>query len=183
MAEAAPKPMDVHAFLSFAERQERGRFELWRGELVAMAPERVEHVRAKFAISRALATAIEKSGLGCEAFVDGLAVAIDSETAYEPDALVNCGEKIPIGSMLAPTPVIVAEVVSPSSLKRDTSLKVDGYFSVATIAHYLVVDLSKRVVLHYRRESGARIGLTILRDGELALDPPGMTLALAEFFG
>ncbi len=53
---------------------------------------------------------------------------------------------------------------------------------MATIAHYLVVDLSKRVVLHYRRESDARIGLTILREGELTLDPPGMRLELAEFF-
>jgi Uma2 family endonuclease len=183
MAEAAPKPMDVQAFLSFAERQERGRYELWRGELVAMAPERVEQVRAKFAISRAFAAAIEKGGLGCEAFVDGLAVAIDSETAYEPDALVNCGERVPAGSMLAPAPVLVVEVVSPSSQKRDTGLKVDGYFSVATIAHYLVVDLAKRIVLHYRRESDGRIGVTILRDGALALDPPGMTLELAEFFG
>ena len=118
--------MDVPAFLAFAERQERGRFELWRGEVVAMAPERVEHVRAKFAISRALAAAIGKAGLSCEAFVDGLSVAIDSETAYEPDALVNCGERIPTGSMLAPAPVVVIEVVSPTSLKRDTSLKVDG---------------------------------------------------------
>lgn len=85
--------------------------------------------------------------------------------------------------MLALAPVIVVGVVLPSSSKRDTGLKVDGYFDVPTIAHYLVVDLSKRVVLHYRRESGARIGLTILHDGELTLDPPGMTLALAEFFG
>ncbi len=85
--------------------------------------------------------------------------------------------------MLAPAPVLVVEAVSPSSHKLDTGLKIDGYFSVATIAHYLVVDLSKRVTLHYRRESDGRIGVTILRDGELALDPPGMTLELAEFFG
>ena len=182
MAETASKPMDVQAFLAFAERRERGRFELWRGELVSMAPERAERVRAKFAVSRALAAAIEKAERGCEAFVDGLAVAIDSETAYEPDALVNCGERIPTGSMLAPAPVIVVEVVSPGSHKRDTALKVEGYFSVASIAHYLVVDLAKRVMLHYRRESDARIGLTILREGGLTLDPPGMTLELAEFF-
>lgn len=126
MAETASKPMDVQAFLAFAERRERGRFELWRGELVSMAPERAERVRAKFAVSRALAAAIEKAERGCEAFVDGLAVAIDSETAYEPDALVNCGERIPTGSMLAPAPVIVVEVVSPGSHKRDTGLKVEG---------------------------------------------------------
>ncbi len=182
MAEAAPKQMDIQAFLSFAQGQERGRFELWRGEVVAMAPERVEHVRAKFAISRALAEAIQKANLGCEAFVDGLAVAIDADTAYEPDALVNCGEKIPAGAMLAPAPIVVVEVVSPTSLKRDTSLKVEGYFGVATIAHYLVVILSKRVVLHYRRESGARIGLTILRSGTLTLDPPGLSVEVADFF-
>ncbi|HTO79150.1 MAG TPA: hypothetical protein VMJ31_05170 [Methylocystis sp.] len=52
MSAAAPTPMDMQTFLGFAERQERGRFELWRGELVAMAPERVEHVRAKAVMAR-----------------------------------------------------------------------------------------------------------------------------------
>jgi Uma2 family endonuclease len=182
MSVPAQNPMDIEAFLAFAEKQERGRFELWRGELFAMAPERVEHVRAKFAISRALASPIEKVGFSSEAFVAGLSVGIDSDTVYEPDALVNSGEKIPAGSMLAPTPIVVVEVVSPNSSKRDTGLKVEGYFSVATIAHYLVVDLAKRVVLHYRREGEARIGVTILCDGALTLDPPGITVELAEFF-
>jgi len=175
--------MDIDAFLAFAERQESGRFELWRGEIVAMAPERIEHVRAKAQIWRALGAAIEKAGAPCEAVVDGLGVAIDSHTAYLPDALVNCGARIPDGTMLAPSPLVVVEVISPSSHNRDTSLKVDGYFSVASIMHYLVVDLEKRIVLHYRRDGDARIGLEILREGRLTLDPPGIAVALAEFFG
>ena len=174
--------MDVEAFLAFAERQERGRFELWDGELVAMAPERVEPVRAKAAIWRAFSEAIERAGLPCEAFVDGLGVAIDAHTAYEPDALVNFGETIPAGALLAPAPSVVVEVISPSSQKRDTGLKVDGYFSVPTIAHYLVAELSKRFVLHYRRAGDGRIGVTNLREGELALDPPGIRIELAQFF-
>jgi Uma2 family endonuclease len=181
MTAPAQKPMTVEAFLAFVETQESGRFELWRGEIVAMAPERVEHVRAKRTIANALEAAIARAGLPCEAFVDGLGVAIDAHTAYEPDALVNCGARIEEGVMLAPAPVVVVEVVSPTSRKRDTGLKVDGYFSVATLAHYLVVDLSKRLVLHYRRDGGA-IGLAILREGALTLDPPGFSLQVAELF-
>lgn len=183
MTEPAFKPMNVEAFLSIAQTQERGRYELWNGEIVAMAPERVRHVRAKALIWRALQAAIERHGFACEAFVDGLTVVVDASTAYEPDVLVNCGSAIEDDSLVAPSPVIVVEVVSPTSGNRDKSLKVEGYFRLATIAHYLVVDLSKRLVLHYSRDGDARIALAIVRDGALKLDPPGLSLALSEIFG
>jgi hypothetical protein len=44
---AAVKRMTVPEFLAWAETQEKGHYELIRGEIVAMAPERAEHVRAK----------------------------------------------------------------------------------------------------------------------------------------
>jgi Uma2 family endonuclease len=183
MSQPALHPVDVASFLAFAQRQERWRFELWDGEIVAMAPERVEHVRAKAAIWRALQAAIEKAELPCQGFVDGPGVAIDANTAYEPDALANCGEKIPTGAMLAPSPVVMPEVVSPTSGNRDKTLEVEGYFRVPTVRHYLVVDLSKRIVLQYRRDGGARIALTLLHDGAAELDPPGLGLASSEIFG
>jgi len=183
MSDPAFKPLDVPAFLAFAQRQERGRFELWGGEIVAMAPERVGHVRAKALIWRAFASAVEAGRLPCEAFVDGLAVVVDANTAYEPDVLVNCGSAIrDEDALVATAPVIVVEVLSPGSANRDKTLKVEGYFRVATIAHYLVVDLSKRLVLHYRRDDGARLSLSIVREGALALDPPGLSLPLSEIF-
>ncbi len=43
MADAAPGPMTVDAFLAWAEDQP-GRYELENGRIVAMAPERLGHV-------------------------------------------------------------------------------------------------------------------------------------------
>jgi len=61
----AIKRMTVPEFLAWAETQDNGRFELVRGEVVAMAPERWEHVEAKQRAFRALETAIQRAGVAC----------------------------------------------------------------------------------------------------------------------
>ena len=179
----AIKRMSVPEFLAWAKIQDKGRYELVRGEIIAMAPERTDHVRAKRRAANALESAIRRVGLACEAFVDGLAITIDNETSYEPDALVNCGEPIASHSMIASNPIIVVEVLSPSTRNLDKTIKLADYFRVASIAHYLIVDLGRSHVLHYRRQPDGAIIVTILKDGELLFDPPGMTIAVADFFG
>jgi len=47
MNASAVKRMTVPEFLAWADTQEKGRHELVRGRIVAMAPERSEHVHAK----------------------------------------------------------------------------------------------------------------------------------------
>ncbi len=52
---AVPKHrMTVAEFLPWAAAQDRGRYELVRGEVVAMAPERARHNIVKKSIARAL---------------------------------------------------------------------------------------------------------------------------------
>jgi Uma2 family endonuclease len=176
------KRMTVPEFLVWAETQEKGRYELVRGEIVAMAPERAEHVRAKLAAANSLGAAIRRAGVNCEAFMEGLAVAIDDATSFEPDALVNCGDKIAGHSMTASNPVIVVEVLSPSTRNIDMSLKLADYFRVRGLAHYVIVDLARRHLLHYRKQAGGAVTVNIARDGELVFDPPGISIAVAEFF-
>ncbi len=174
--------MTADEFLAWAEVQERGRFELIAGEAVAMAPEIADHGRAKFAIALALREAIEKAGVNCEAFVDSLTVRIDADAVVEPDALVNCGERVPPKSLYAPNPIIVVEVVSPSSRVRDFSEKFTDYFGVPSIQHYLIVDLDRRLLLHHKRGEAGTIVTAILKEGTLRLDPPGIEISLAGIF-
>jgi Uma2 family endonuclease len=181
MAEPVKKPMTAAEFLRWAEGSERRRSELFRGEIVAMAPERAQHGRAKAHIWRALTDAITRADAKCEAFVDSLGVAIDEHTVYEPDALVNCGARVAADSLLAPAPVVVVEVISPTSRSLDTNVKLADYFRLESVKHYLVVDTGRRLVLHYSRRDG-EIAVTFVRDGVIALDPPGLTLALADIF-
>jgi len=178
----AVKRMTVPEFLAWAETQESGRYELIRGEIVAMAPERWEHVEAKQRAFLALATAIQQAGVACQALIDGLAVAVDDATSYIPDALVNCGERGAPGSMIAPQPVIVVEVLSPSTHNVDKTVKLADYFRVPGLSHYLIVDLGRRHVLHYRRQPDGAIMVAIVKNGEIVCDPPGIAVTVASFF-
>jgi Uma2 family endonuclease len=173
MSNLAIKRMTVPEFLAWVETQESGRYELIGGQPVAMAPERAEHVQAKLWAAVALGAAIQRAGVVCEAFVED-----DEATAYEPDALVNCGEPVARDSMTAPNPVIVVEVLSPSTRGIDSTVKLAGYFLVPSLKHYLIVDLGRRHVVHYRK-----VTVAVMTAGEIAFDPPGVTVPVASFLG
>ena len=138
MASLHLKPMTLDEFLAWAERQPQGRFELVHGQPVKMAAERVRHARAKMFAVNALGAAITRAGLPCEAFPDGMAVPIRGRATREPDALVNCGPKLGEDVILVHAPVIVVEVLSPSTAGTDAWDKVDDYLAVASIHHYLI---------------------------------------------
>jgi Uma2 family endonuclease len=169
-------------FLAWALEQPAGRFELDNGTVVAMAPERASHAAAKGNAYVALRNAIGARGLGCQAFPDGLSVRIDDRTVYEPDALVRCGPPLPGDAIEVGDPVILVEVVSPSSRGVDRGAKLAGYFLLPSLRHYLIVDAGKRVVIHHRRGEDGRIEVRVLRDGALALDPPGLAIEVGELF-
>ena len=44
-------------------------------------------------------------------------------------------------------PVIVAEVLSPSATADDHGTKLDGYFALPSVAHYLILDADRRVMI------------------------------------
>jgi len=174
---AQPKPrMTVSEFLAWAVAQPRGRYELVRGEVVAMAPERVRHNLVKLAVARALGDAVAQNGLPCTVFTDGMTVVIDNETSREPDAAVQRGVVADLDTMILEAPLIVVEVASPSSERDDTGDKLVEYFSVPSIRHYLIVNPQKNVVIHHARNESGEIATRILSDGEIRLEPPGIVV-------
>lgn len=180
MTKSAPRFLTVDEFLIWAQGQP-GRYELEAGEVVAMAPERIRHAEVKAAVWSALRDAIRAGGLPCRALPDGVTVRLSDQTAYEPDALVYCGPRLPPDAIEASDPVIVVEVVSPSSGANDTGARLAGYFTVPSLRHYLIVDPVRVLVIHHARADAARIDTRILRPGEtLRLDPPGLVLDVAE---
>jgi Uma2 family endonuclease len=175
--------MKVDEFLAWADAQARGRYELVNGEIVAMSPERARHNLVKFAAARALRDAVLAAKLPCTVFTDGVAVVIDDRNTREPDASVQCGIDVDLDSMTLEAPMIVVEVASPSSERVDTETKLVDYFSVASICHYLIILPEQRVVVHHRRDEGGKIETRIVRDGDIALTPPGMTVPAALLLG
>jgi Uma2 family endonuclease len=180
---ALTKPqMSVDEFLTWAEGNP-GRYELFRGEVYAMSPETVGHAERKGAVYLALQSAIRQRALSCHVLPDGMTVRIDETTAYEPDAVVYCGPKIPPSAVEVPNPVIIVEVLSPSTRQFDVSIKFAGYFRLPSLAHYLIVDPAQPLILHHSRGEGDTILTRVVTEGSISLDPPGMGLAVADVYG
>lgn len=177
------KRMTVPQFLAWAEKLGADqRYELISGVPVAMAPERTTHGRTKHAVAKALEAGIERAHLNCEMLPDGATVIIDEHTAYEPDALVYCGERLPGDALAVPNPVIIVEITSPTTSKVDTGAKLAGYFRVASVRHYLIIDPSARILVHHRRGEDGVITTSIIGDGSLELVPPGIRIGISELF-
>ena len=104
----------------------------------------------------ALRDAVGARGLACRAFPDGMAVRVE-----RPDGL-RARRAGPVRTAAArrcdrgADPVIVVEVVSPSSRGIDRGRQARGYFSLPSVRHYLIVDTDKQVVIHHRRDEEGR---------------------------
>jgi Uma2 family endonuclease len=173
--------MSVDEFLAWAERQP-GRWELVDGVPTAMSPERVIHGDTKYRLARALDLAIAKANAPCRFVLDSAAVRIDQRTLYQPDALVYCGEPVPAETLEIPNPVLVCEVLSPGNAMTDLRDKLRGYFRIASVAHYLIVDPDKRIVIHHARGTGDVVATRIVSEGMLQFEPPGIEILVEGLF-
>ncbi len=174
-----PRGITVDEFLVWSEQQS-GRYELHDGNVYAMSPERVGHAAMKFKVQRALIDAIQHGHLPCHMVPDGVAVHVSDGKWYEPDAQVYCGPKANDEEIKIENPIIVVEVVSPSSARLDKSEKLIGYFAVESLQHYLIVLLDPARIIHHQRQSDGNILTRLLSSGTLRLDPPGIEIDVTE---
>lgn len=177
------KRMTAEEYAQWAERQDTGRFELVDGMVVQMNAETASHAKVKLNVAFALRQQLKAQSVAGEVFGDGMAVRIADRIVHEPDAMLRLGSRLPGDTILVTDPVIVVEVLSPSTGPIDTSRKLTNYFLLDTVQHYLVVDTTKRLVLHYvRGPDGAPIMHAPKTAGDIVLDPPGLSLSLNEIF-
>jgi Uma2 family endonuclease len=173
------KRMTVDEFLAWAQARE-GRYELFDGVAYAMSPERAGHAEVKLAVAKALGAAVARAKVGCWVLPDGMTVRVDKYTAHEPDALVYCGPKLPASAIEVPEPVIVVEVLPPSTRHVDASAKLAGYFRLPSVRHCLIVDPEQRLVICHARGGRDGIDTRVVRKGAIRLEPPGIRLAVAK---
>jgi len=158
-----------------------GRFERLDGRVVAMGPERVRHTRIKGLVFRALAAAVEAAGLPCEVLIDGPTIEV-GESDYEPDVIMRRGTEPLSGEGFAvPGAMVLVEVLLPTTRRIDVSRKQADYFQLPSVQHYLIVFSDLVRAIHHRR-AGDRIETRILAEGDVVLEPPGISVPLAKFY-
>jgi Uma2 family endonuclease len=110
-------------------------------------------------------------------------VRITKHKAFVPDALVAPLPEPDWESLEICNPLIVVEVLSPSTARMDTTIKLNGYFKLPSVRHYLVLDPDERTVTHHRRGRSVRVTSRVIRKGNLRLNPPGIDIHLTDVFG
>ena len=167
--------MDTAAFLDWTRGTEE-RWELDRGIPVQMQSERAGHNRAKRRCANTLEQAVSKAGAPCEVFADGMDVVLD-DSVYVPDAMLRCGGTMDDDATRVSDPMVIVEVLSPSNSQIEMTTKIDGYFSLPSVAWVLLVNTVTRVVYSYARGEDALILRRHAPGETLTLDPPGIVLA------
>ena len=181
MSAPALQRLDVDSFLAYADGRE-GKWELFDGVAVAMSPARARHGTVMMEAGFALRDAIRRAGLGCQSLADTLLVRIRADRAFVPDGLVVCPPPPP-DTVVIDNPVIVVEALSRETAFADHGSRLEGYFSLPSVEHYLILDPDSRVAIHHARGEAGVILTRILHEGALRLEPPGLDLQVADLFG
>jgi len=147
MGERAVTRMSAEEFLEWGLHQEL-RYELVDGVPVAMAGAKQRHDRIVASVLGMLYNLLR--GHRCQQFTADLAVRIPAGNIRRPDAGIDCG--VPDdGATTAAEPLLVLEVLSPSTRDFDMFGKLEEYKTVPTLAHIVIVDPDTPQVFHWSR--------------------------------
>lgn len=176
-----PTPMTADDFLRWNEGRE-GKRELVRGRIVEMMVlVSRNHVRLATSLTLALVTGLDRDAYDIGSADFGVRT---TDGIRYPDVFVD--RAIGDGKDLtAREPVLLAEILSPSSIARDFGEKAQEYTALPTLLHYLVLSQDEpRVWLWSRGEDGAfeRPVMTEGRDESVTLSGFSLVLPLAELY-
>lgn len=126
------------------------RYELIDGVIYEMAsPAKYHQVLAGYLFYR-LMTCTEAHPGECHPYISPLDVQLDKDnkTMVQPDVIVCCDPEEDSGDRIFGSPDFVAEVLSPSTRKKDKFLKLNKYKN-AGVREYWMIDPEKQKVLVY----------------------------------
>jgi Uma2 family endonuclease len=150
MASPARKRMTLAEFLEWDDGTDR-RYELLDGVPVMMAPSLEAHGEIAVALGAEIRARLQAP---CRVISEaGVLITDPADTYYIADLAVTCAPREP-GRRTVVEPVLVIEVLSPSSGQVDRWRKVADYRTVPSVQEILVVFSDERRVELQRRAPG-----------------------------
>ena len=172
-------------FIAAAEGTDE-RIEFVDGQIVSLAAPSLEHGLIAENIAFSLRTRLRTKG--CRVLSQGNLVAVaGSDDTFIPDVAVFCGDvqrrKVRRADVLR-NPVVLVEVLSPSTADYDHGRKWLSYRGISSLKHYLLVAQDQARVEWYTRhgEHFWHYAETIGIEGEVRLESLNVALSLAEVY-
>jgi len=105
-------------------------------------------------------------GSSCRAYINDMKVKIESaKSYYYPDIMVSC-EQFEAKSVFKNAPVLLIEVLSPSTSQVDRREKLMAYGRVESVCEYLVVYQDRQRVELYCKDKNSDWELTVFSGTE-----------------
>ncbi|MGI4870518.1 MAG: Uma2 family endonuclease [Janthinobacterium lividum] len=175
-AELQPRRYTPQEYFAL-EAQSQEKHEYFDGEIFAMAGSSKAHNL----LARRLAQSIE-TGLGgrnCKVYTSDIKLAITENFHYTySDVVVSCDPADQRDAYLVRHPLLVAEVLSPSTADYDRSTKMAAYQKLPSLRHYLLIWQAGWTVDWYRRTPANEWVHTLLDGPEAILEIPDLDLRL-----
>jgi Uma2 family endonuclease len=195
MSSTSPEhePLDFDAFIAaYAEKDVR--YEMYDGEVYAMSGGSENHSLVSGNAYVALRQRVKPRG--CQTHGPDLYVRPndDNRSAMSPDVYVRCGPPLPKGQRFAGDPLIVVEVLSPSTMDFDRGAKLQRYFKFDTVQNVIILYQDEYRAEMWTRPPEGSVETDI--DGNLlwthtvanglasslTIEALGDTIGLAEFY-
>ena len=173
--------MSVEEFLDFAEGSEY-RYEYIDGEPIKMTGGKLNHFRLIHRLQFLLESLL--SGSEWEVLGSGMLVRVGDASLVAPDVRVVSGEpETEADTRILLNPILVVEVISPTSIDHDRVVKRDFYYAVDSIQAYLIVEQDRPLVeLYTRSETGWRLQVFSELDDEIPLEALNCSLPLKDIY-
>ena len=126
------------------------RYELIDGVLFEMNAPRTVHQDIASIIHMAFYEYIRKAKKPCKVFEAPVDVQLDCDdrTMLQPDVMVICQRDRIRGFGIYGAPDFILEILSPSTRKKDMSIKLQKYLA-AGVREYWIIDPNRRVLITY----------------------------------
>jgi Uma2 family endonuclease len=165
MSTALRQPMTVQAFLDW-EEQQSSRYEFDGVHICAMTGGPADHSRVQRNLIAALVSALR--GKPCEAF--GSELKLPAAGSVQGKAT------------LVTDPVVVFEIISPSTSGVDRIIKNQEYRDTPSIQRYVILEQDRQAATVFSRDHGDWAGHLVAGETALAMPEIGISVALAELY-
>ncbi|MGC4078251.1 MAG: Uma2 family endonuclease [Rubrivivax sp.] len=145
--------LGLEAFLAW-ENEQPERHEFHRGEVFAMVGARRVHAVVVHNLAREIGNHLK--GSGCRAFSESAKLQIGDDSVLYPDVFVTCDKADLATDIVFRSPLLVVEVLSPSTVAYDRGLKFALYRRIPSLREYVVVDPDSRRVEAFRRDAAGQ---------------------------
>lgn len=146
------------------------RHEFVGGEVFAMAGAEDRHVTV--ALNLAIALRQHLAGSPCRTYMSDMKLHVAARNCYfYPDVLVTCSTVDHASPLVKSEPILLIEVLSPTTAAYGRGDKFAHYRSIASLSEYVLVDIDSRRADVYRKGAD---GLWVLHPFE-----PGQVVVLA----